>query len=380
VTGTGRDADGAAHDVTIDPTYLFVHVIDNVGSPDILDYYTSSEIPAAADALARGDAVPLLRLAAEGDFPIPGDSGDPAEFSQGASTATLCVDVPWPWSPTASLPARQARWAAAVHAAPDAAFRPFSAEEIMFSIYGGADLCIGWPGTGTRPPVAAGARYPSVPTLVLQGELDTFVGRVPQTAALYPRAKLVTVTGAGHNTFRWGACGRQLAAHFLNTLEVGDASCARTSPLDYGAIADFPRRSADAAPARPLAANRARTGALRVAHVAADTVIDAVKRSFLSSSGDGPGLRGGTFHTDYGDVFGTKLTGARWTDDVAVDGSQTWSFDDGSLTADLTVDGPGRRDGTLRLDGGWLVKGSPRTLTITGTLGGQHVAAEVPTM
>jgi hypothetical protein len=71
VTGTGLDADGGTHDVTIDTTYLVVHIIDGVGDPNTLSYYLSSEIPAAGDALARGDAVPLLRLAAESDFPIP---------------------------------------------------------------------------------------------------------------------------------------------------------------------------------------------------------------------------------------------------------------------------------------------------------------------
>ena len=378
VAGTGLDADGGSHDVTIDPTYLLVHVIDNVGDPNILNFYTSSEIPAAGDALARGDAVPLLRLAAEGDFPIPGDSGDPSEFSQGANTATQCVDLPWPWSPAASLAERQAQWAAAVNAAPASAFAPFRPDEIMFSVYGGADFCLGWPGTGTHPPVEAGARYPKVPTLVLQGELDA-LPLVPETAALYPKSKLVTVTGAGHNTFRWGPCGGRLAAHFLNELKPGDTSCAKRSQLNYGGIASFPKLASDAAPADAIDGNQAPRATLRVAHVAADAVIDALKRSFLSS-GEGPGLRGGTFHTEYTEVFRTTLTGARWTDDVAVDGSQTWSFSDGSLAADLTVDGPGDRDGTLHLQGGWLIPGAPPTLTITGTLGGQHVAATVPTV
>jgi pimeloyl-ACP methyl ester carboxylesterase len=378
-TGTGLDADGGTHEVTIDPSYLFVHIIDGVGDPTILSYYLSSEIPAAGDALARGDAVPLLRLAAENDFPIPGDSGDPAEFSAGAAAATLCVDTPWPWSPDAPLAERQAQWADAVRAAPDAAFAPFTADEIMFSLYGGADLCLGWPHTGSRPFVELGARYPRVPTLVLQGELDTFVGLVPETAALYPKAKLVTITGAGHNTFRWGPCGRELAARFLNTLKAGDTSCAAKSQLNYGGIPSFPKLAPASVPADPSAGNRANGAALRVAHVAADTALDALKRSFLTSSGGGPGLRGGTFHTDYDFTWTTTLNGARWTDDVAVNGTQHWSFDSGALDADLQVDGPGNRDGTLRLEGGWLIPGAPGTVTITGTLGRQHVAATVPT-
>jgi pimeloyl-ACP methyl ester carboxylesterase len=378
VTGSGLDADGGTHDVTIDTTYLFVHIIDGVGDPNTLSYYLSSEIPAAGDALARGDAVPLLRLAAESDFPIPGDSGDPAEFSQGANSATFCVDQPWPWSPDAALAERQAQWADAVHAAPDAPFAPFSADEVMFSIYGGADFCLGWPHTGTHPPVEPGARYPRVPTLVIQGELDTFVGLVPETAALYPKAKLVTITGAGHNTFRWGPCGGELAASFLNTLKAGDTSCAAKSQLNYGGIRSFPKLASDSVPADPSRGNRANSTALRVAHVAADTALDALKRSFLTSSSGGPGLRGGSFHTDYGIDFTTTLTDARWTKDVAVGGTLHWSWDGGLLDADLQIDGPGDHDGTLHLQGGWLIPGAPRAITITGTLGGKHIAATVP--
>jgi hypothetical protein len=115
----------------------------------------------------------------------------------------------------------------------------------------------------------------------------------------------------------------------------------------------------------------------RIVRVAVDTALDALKRSF-PSNGDGPGLRGGTFHTDYDEPWTTTLTGARWTEDVAVSGTVHWSFGDGALDADLHVDGPGGRDGTLHLEGGWLVPGAARTLAITGTLGGQHVDATVP--
>jgi pimeloyl-ACP methyl ester carboxylesterase len=378
IAGTGLDADGDSHDLAIDTTYLFVHIVDNVGDPDRLNYYTSSEIPAAGDALARGDAVPLLRLAAEGDFPIPGDSGDPAEFSAGASAATACVDSQWPWAADASLAERQAQWADAVQAASDAAFAPFRAEEVMFSIYGGSDFCLGWPNTGSHPFVEHAARYPKVPTLVLQGELDTFVGLVPETAALYPKAKLITVTGAGHNTFRWSPCGAELAAHFLQTLKPGDTSCAARSQLNYGGIASFPKLASESPAAEPRGDNQAGRANLRVAHVAADAALDAIKRSFLSFSGDGPGLRGGTFHTDYDFIWTTTLTAARWTDDVAIDGTQQWASD-GTIDADLQVDGPGDRDGTLHLHGGWLFPGAPKTITITGTLGGQLVSATVPT-
>ena len=374
VVGTGLDADGAPHDVTVDPSYLLVHILDNTppaGGP----FLTQAEIPAAADALARGDAVPPLRLAAESDFPIPGDSGDPTDFSQGAFSATGCLDAPWPWSPQASLPERQAQWAQAVHNTPEGLFAPFRAAEILFTPFGGADSCLPWPHTGTRPPVRSGAQYPQVPTLVLQGELDA-LPFVPQTAALFPDAKLIKVVGAGHNTFAWG-CSNALAAQFLDALQVTDSSCARTSPMNYPGVTAFPRVASQSPTATPEPGNRASAADLRITRVAADAVLDALKRSFLSSSGHGPGLRGGTFDTDYSS-WTTTLMGARWTKDVAVSGTLHWDPNSGALDADLQLDGPGRHDGSVHLHGGWLIPGAARSIEIAGTLGNKHVEATAP--
>ena len=375
VEGTGLDADGQSHELTVDPAYLSVHILDNTGGP----FLTPGEIPAAADALRRGDAVPLLRLGAEGDFSFIGDSGDPAEFSQGAFSATSCLDQAWPWSADASVPERQAQWAQAVRAAPDAAFAPFRAEEILLSpvgATGGSEFCLPWPQTGTRPPVEPGARYPRVPTLVVDGEFD--IGPVDVTAALYPNAKLVTITGAGHNAFSWSQCGSELATRFIETRKLGSTRCASQTPFDYPGVPAFPLLASDSRAATPGRGNNATSASLRIARVTADTALDALKRSFLSFGGDGPGLRGGSFHTDYGIDFTTTLTGARWTDDVAVNGTLHWSWDGGPLDAELQVDGPGGHDGTLHLQGGWLIPGAPRTITISGTLGGEHISATVP--
>jgi hypothetical protein len=143
-------------------------------------------------------------------------------------------------------------------------------------------------------------------------------------------------------------------------------------------VAEFPRRASQSPSAAPGRGNEAGRTSLRVATVAADAAVDARKRSLLSFSEDGPGLRGGTFHTDYADAWTTTLNSVRWTEDVAVSGTLRWSFDGGPLDADLQVDGPGRHDGTLHLQGGWLIPGAPRSIHITGTLAGKHVTATVP--
>jgi hypothetical protein len=375
VRGTALDAHGEPHRVTIDPGNLLVHVIDNVDGFGI----THGEIAAAADALQRGDAKPLLRLAAEGDFPIPGDNGDANFYSQAANSATYCLDNPWPWSADASLPLRKLQWAAAVARTPDAPFAPFRAEEIMFSLYGMSDFCLPWPATGSRPAVEPDARYPDAPTLLLDGEFDTNVGRADEVAANYPNATLVRFKGINHTPLEWSACAHAIEIAFLETGKVGDTACASEPLFDNPGVTAFPRRMFKSPTATPAAGNRAD---LRLPRVGADAAIDAFKRGFMNvvtgGQGDAPGLRGGRIHVDAGDTWTATLDAIRWTDDVAVSGTLHWSFDGGPLDADLRIDGPGRHDGTLHLQGGWLIHGAPRAISITGTLAGKRVAATVP--
>jgi pimeloyl-ACP methyl ester carboxylesterase len=376
VVGTGLDANGVRHHVRIDPRYLLVHILDTTPPPGG-PFLTSAEIPAAASALAHGDAVPLLRLAAESDYQIPGDAGDATDFSEAAFSAALCLDEPWPWSANASLAARQAQWAQAVHRTPDAMFTPFSPSEILFSVFGISGFCLPWPQTGTQPPAKPHAPYPRIPALVLQGELDAN-GFVPETARLFPEAKLISVTGAGHNTFAWGTCGSDLTVQFLQKLKLTHARCATRSPMNYPGVTAFPRTAPQSPAAAPKPGNHAAATDLRITRIAADAALDALKRSFLGS-GNGPGLRGGRFHAHFGRVVLTvALTKARWTKDVAVSGTVHWSPDSGALNATLHVRGPGRHDGTIHLHGGWLTSGAAHSITITGTVDSTHLAAKVP--
>ena len=375
VRGAALDAHGNPHQMTIDTGFQLLHVLDHVdglGRPH-------GEIAAAADALERGDTKPLLRLAAEGDFPILGDNGDVNLYSQAAFAATFCLDSPWPWSAGASLPVRKLQWARAVARTADAPFAPFRAEEVMFSLYGMSDFCLPWPATGTRLAVEPGARYPKAPTLILDGEFDANVGRAEVVAAHYPNATLVRFKGVNHTPLEWSGCAAQLRTEFIRTRTVGDTSCAAQSLFDNPGVAAFPRRAAASPAATARAGNRAD---LRLARVGADSAIDAFKRGFTNvvQGGDGraPGLRGGTIQVEADDTWIATLDDIRWTDDVGVSGTLHWSFDGGPLDADLQIDGPGHNDGTLHLEGGWLIPGAPRSISITGTLGGKRVAATMP--
>lgn len=72
--------------------------------------------------------------------------------------------------------------------------------------------------------------------------------------------------------------------------------------------------------------------------------------------GDGVGLRGGTFHTDYGAAWTTTLTDCAFAQDVTVNGTAVWEVY-GSFTADLIVSGSGTAGGTLHVEGTWQAAG-----------------------
>jgi pimeloyl-ACP methyl ester carboxylesterase len=380
VTGTALDADGQSHTLTVDPPFLLVHVLDNEGPAFVI----TGELPAAAESLRRGDPAPLLRLSAETDFPIPGDSGDPTLFSSGALAATFCVDNQFPWSAGAPLNTRLAEWDASVRAASDRPFAPFRADEVLRGQFDEHDMCLPWPGPTTASPIVEpDARYPRVPTLVLDGDLDARVPLEPsrQVADLFPGSRFVPVAGAGHATLSYSPCAAALMAEWIATLQLADTSCAATPLTTYPAVGRFPRTAAESPPATPRAGGRGRhanTRDLRVTRVAVDTALDAVKRGMLGS-GDGPGLRGGTFHTetDYATFWTTTLHATRFASDVAVNGTLHWS-PDGTLDAELTIDGPGKHDGTLNVTGSWLAPGPAQPLSLTGTLHGRSVTATVP--
>jgi hypothetical protein len=186
----------------------------------------------------------------------------------------------------------------------------------------------------------------------------------------------VTIKSAAHPSLFWGLCAPEFASRFINTLAVGDTACASQSQFDYPGVTAFPLKAKESPAVTPGPGNRVGAADLRVARVAVDTALDALKRSFASESGDGPGLRGGTFHTDYGDDgWTTTLTDSRWTGDVAVSGTLQWAF--GPLDAELDVDGPGGHDGTPRLAGGWQRPDVPRRITVSGTLNGERVRASM---
>jgi len=186
------------------------------------------------------------------------------------------------------------------------------------------------------------------------------------------------VAEAGHGSVFWTQCARNLASQFIETLLVGDTSCADTPETVWPAVGSFPLLADEARPADidPNGNNQIGLAERRVVTVAVAAATDAMQRSLIGS-GNGVGLRAGTFHTDYGaTAWTTTLNDCAFAEDVTVNGTVTWGFF--SFVADLTVSGAGTAGGTLHAEGTWQAPGPVGNFTITGMLGSQQVAVLVP--
>jgi pimeloyl-ACP methyl ester carboxylesterase len=382
VQGTAHDANGNLLNVRIDEDFLLDYIVGNFPT----GVFTSiGELLAASASLKRRDPAPLLRLGAEGFSPLWGqafDAGDPTIFSYGANRATACVDAHEPWEWGAPVSERMKQYAEAASDLPSDYFAPFSkAAGTGLLSWPFGKPCIWWQRPTPSSPVAPPhAIYPAVPTLVLGGDMDNILPLEGTTklAALFPNSTFVTVAEAGHVTISWTQCAANLTLQFIETLLVGDTSCADTPETVWPAVGRFPLLADEARPADidPNGNNQIGLAERRVVTVAVAAATDAMQRSILGS-GYGVGLRAGTFHTDYGaTAWTTTLNDCAFAEDVTVNGTVTWGFF--SFVADLTVSGSGTAGGTLHVDGTWLAPGPVGNFKITGILGGKQVAALVP--
>jgi TAP-like protein len=202
-----------------------------------------------------------------------------------------------------------------------------------------------------------------------------------EVAELFPNGTSVIVAEAGHETVGWTFCAFNLVSQFIENLQAGDTSCANTPETVWPAVGRFPLLAKDAHPATvdPSGANQIGLAERKVTSVTVATAIDALQRSLINA-GDGVGLRGGTFHTDY---FGpttittTTLSNCAFATDVIVNGTILWGYDN-SIVADLMVNGSGTAGGTLHVTGSFENPGPVGNFSVTGTIGGKQVAVLVP--
>ncbi len=197
ISGTAPDGDGSPRRVTLDEDAL---VQTAAGS-----YYSFPlwrDLLAAIVASDRGDDRPILRLAAE-HVSDPSGAGEPESFSEALYLSVICHDYPQPWSLTTPISGRLREAKGRLAAYPLGTFAPFAPAAWAGVEYEGAFACGRWPSpTGAPPPVARDAVYPRVPTLVLNGDLDTITTAADArvVARRFPRSTYVEVRNSVHVT------------------------------------------------------------------------------------------------------------------------------------------------------------------------------------
>ena len=362
--GTAYDADGRRMKVTVDPPGLAAVAFGATYAPA---FYR--ELTAALRSGLSGDRRPLLRLVAEATGGGT-DAGPVADYSEGLDAAVACHDYPQLYDMTAAPAVRQQQYAAALSARtasdPDT-YGPFTVPEYAASDWQSLDWCTEWPSAPASnpagPPVPPGGGYPSVPVLVLSGELDSIT--TPAEGALVasqlPGARQVTVANSVHVTAVGDTddCAVRIVRSFVRSPRSAlPTRCADRVP-PVRALARFPRPL----PPHPSAGAVARAAAL--------TVADLQDRWWSNYSGHGVGLRGGTWRYAGDDVVRFRLSGVRLVGGLPVSGRATW--DRLAETMTVSLDLP-----SGHLDGQWDTRALGARASLSGRLHGHPVRISFP--
>jgi pimeloyl-ACP methyl ester carboxylesterase len=321
-----------------------------------LNPYMQAALPGAMSATAAGDEAPLLRMRRLAQGPAT----PPADFSSTLNVATTCADVRLPYTFATPYPDRWTAWRHGADALPDSAFAPFSRAAVVDTSL--AHDCLRWPLSDAVAPPSS-APLPDVPALLLSGRLDTRtpVENAREVQALLPHAQLVTVTGTGHDVLDSDitGCAARALRRWSDGRAVGDPCAGRSN-----AVVVQPR------PPLKLSAYRSAPGVGgdrgRVLFAALDTVVDAQLSALETLYAgytrlQGGGLRDGSF-TASSNAVRLRLHGYSLLPGLRVSGVISATGD--RAHGRLTVDGPGRYDGRLRLT---------TAGTVTGRLAGRHV-------
>jgi pimeloyl-ACP methyl ester carboxylesterase len=381
--------DGMAYDAfgNLIPVHFDESVLLTLAEFPAGSYLSSGEFLAAGTALKHGDPAPLLRLGAEGYYPLVGDSGDPTwGFSAVALVATDNADGQFPFDWSVPPPVRLVQFDEAVSELPTDYFHPFSvaASTSLENVQAAERAAVYWELPSTpEPPIPPQPKYPRVPVFVTAGDIEPVipVEFASKVAALFPESTFVSIAGGVHHSDSSGnQCAQGLMLNFIETLQVGDTSCAATPETSWPAVGRFPLLARGARPAMvdPDGVNEIGEAERKVVTVAVAAATDAAQRLTING-GDGVGLRAGTFHAEFSSTAAIiiTLTDCAFANDVIVNGTAVWVWGS-TFQADLTVSGPGTAGGTLHLEGTFIAPGPVGNFKVTGMLGGKRVAVLVP--
>ena len=303
-----------------------------------------------------------------------------AYFSNTMFFATTCADFNPPWVRGTDVSNRQPAIEAAANAIPNSQFHPFSratARDNSTSSY-----CRGWQQSPTPPAIAQGP-LPNIPTLALQGDLDT---RTPtswaeRAIAGNPSAQLVRIPNSGHSVIGTdiSGCALSLAKRFL-IFGATDGKCRETAP----AIPLAPRPETSVKRVRAFSGScrglrgSSCTRAKQTLSAGYLAMRDSLDQVLIGGMDIGIGLRSGTWEVEY-DIsdqltlipVGLILTGVSNVPGVYTSGN-------------LSLEDAPRIDDTLRI-GGWRVTVSGRinynrsgdSMTLSGRRGNARVSVNI---
>ncbi len=373
--GVSHDADGRRMHVSVNAPNLAVVAFDATYGP-----YFYREFTAALRSGLRGDRVPLLRLVAQATGGGT-DAGPVQDYSEGLDAAVSCHDYPQLYDMTATPQVRIRQYRAALARRTKLwpnTYGPFTVGEYARSDWSELNWCLRWrsapPDNPARPPRPPHG-YPSVPTLVLSGQLDSIT--TPAEGALvvsqFPRARQIVIANSFHVTADGDTdhCAVDILRRFVQTpAHWPQHRCASKVP-PVRAMGVFPRHLRDVSAGRGSGTLVAR----RIAPAAAATVADLLDTWWNNYSGHDVGLRGGhwSYTGDRTTVF--HLHGVRLTSDLAVSGTATWRRYANRLSVNLQIRAPGH---TGRLHGVWATRQFRARATLRGVLDGHRIAVEFP--
>jgi pimeloyl-ACP methyl ester carboxylesterase len=389
ISGTAPDADGIPLEVTVDVSMLFRLMMNLGNSPT-----TYRDLDAAARAwFDNRDKLPLLRLAAEYNTPFVTDA---VAFSYGQYQTVVCREYPLHYDLDDSPAKRRRQYERGIERArqdrPDL-FAPFSIDEALAANASFAPLatCLDWPkplpAYPQGDPLPAQPKFPSVPTLVLSGDLDAVTSPqdATQAAAQFPNVTQLIIPNLTHVTSYFYSdvgylpdggdpthCVQRILRRFISQLSPGDTSCI-SDVRPIRTVPKFASSVNELDPLQALSGNQASVRDLKLAAAALETVGDVFSR-FLVTFGIGAGLRGGEFtYTLQPSGYEFELNRVQWIEDLQVSGRMRWHLDSGDVIAIVRMTQDDKQVGTLTIE--WNDVRKNAIATLSGTIGTKTVKA-----
>ncbi len=371
---TTTDPDGNSVNVSADPSSLLSLLLSAA-----TDWTVYRELDAAAAAWLAGDRPPLVRLLTHDLTTTSTDSL--ASYSAGVALSATCSDYPTVFDESHSTTDRLSdidRALGVQQSTHPETFAPWTATEWQASTANELDQCATWPASDRNdPPAGTSPDFPDVPVLVLSGDLDTLTPPSEGDAAakLFPNATFVQVANTGHVTAlddSWG-CASTIVDDFITNAAVGDTSCAETIP-EIRTVDKFSIHSTDATAATAAPGDASTALDRQIATVAVAEVGDAIAQWGVMTGDNGSGLRGGKFTVD--DSTSTfTFQGAKFADDVSIDGTATLDQTSGKVDAQIKVTSP---EGTSDVAASWDASIADAQAMARGTVEGRPLSVTLP--